>query len=138
ASRHGGSTGPTQLRDGGWRSAPARRSGSLLLAPALLGEHVTGAEDQETLAAPGDLGPAVLRVDDGVADGQVDRNELAAVLGAAAGTHGEDLALLGLFLGSVGNGEAAVRLLLGLGRPGDGPVLLLLQVHPCAFIRGGH
>ena len=33
-----------------------------------LGEHVTRAEDQEVLAVDGDLGAAVLRVDDGVAD----------------------------------------------------------------------
>src|SRR4029078_866227 len=75
----------------------------LLLALADLGEHVARAEDQEVLAVDGDLGAAVLRVDEGVALGQVDRDELAAVLGAPARAHREDLALLGLLLGGVGD-----------------------------------
>ena len=57
----------------------------------------------------GDLGAAVLAVDDGVADLDVERDELAGRLGAAAGADGEDLALLGLLLGGVGDDEAARR-----------------------------
>jgi hypothetical protein len=57
----------------------------LLLGAGGLGEHVARAEDQQVLAVDGDLGAAVLRVDDDVADREVERDELAAVLGAAAG-----------------------------------------------------
>ena len=72
------------------------------------GEHVAAGEDQQVLAVDGDLGAAVLRVDDGVADLDVERDELAGLLGAAAGADGEDLALLGLLLGGVGDDEAGL------------------------------
>ena len=102
-------------------AAPGSRNvlrGYFFLAAADLGEHVTGVEDQEVLALDGDLGAAVLRVDDDVADGDVERDQLAGVLGATAGTDGEDFALLGLLLGGVGDDEAAHRGLFGLRRSG--------------------
>ena len=78
------------------------------------GEHVTGGEDQQVLAVDGDLGAAVLRVDDGVADLDVEGEEVAGRVGPAAGADGEDLALLGLLLGGVGDDETRGGLLLGL------------------------
>ena len=64
----------------------------------------------------GDLGAAVLAVDDGVADLDVERDDLAGLLGAPAGADGQDLALLGLLLGGVGDDQAADGGLLGLAR----------------------
>src|SRR5690349_21994489 len=52
-------------------------------------EDVAGGQDQVLLAVVLDLGAAVLRVDDDVADGNVERDALAVVVDAA-GTHGED------------------------------------------------
>ena len=77
----------------------------------------------------GDLGAAVLAVDDGVADLDVERDDLAGLLGAAAGADGEDLALLGLLLGGVGDDQAAGGGLLGLAGLDDDAVLEGLQVH---------
>ena len=125
-----------ELGPDGAQLTPVRVLGVLLLllGALLLREHVAGAEDQEVLAVDGDLGAAVLRVDDGVADREVDRDELATVLGPAAGTDREDFALLGLLLRGVGNDEAAVGRLLGLCGPDDDSVLQRLQVHRCASI----
>src|SRR5262245_21943072 len=78
------------------RDAPLR---GLLLAD--LGEHVAAGEDEEVLAVDRDLGASVLRVDDGVANGDVHGDDLACVLGAAAGADREHLTLLGLLLGGV-------------------------------------
>ena len=73
--------------------------------------------------------PPYLRVDDGVADLDVERDDLAGLLGAAAGADGQDLALLGLLLGGVGDDEAAGGGLLGLAGLDDDAVLERLQVH---------
>jgi hypothetical protein len=67
---------------------------------------------RQVLAVDGDLGAAVLRVDDGVADLDVEGDALPSV--GAAGADGEDLALLGLLLGGVGDDQAAGGGLLGL------------------------
>src|SRR3546814_1426268 len=80
------------------------------------GEDVAGVQDQEVLAGVADLGAAVLAVDDGVADVDVDGDELAGLLGAAAGADREHLALLGLLLGGVGDDQTADGGLLGLTR----------------------
>jgi hypothetical protein len=93
------------------------------------GEHVAGVEDQDVLTVGGDLGAAVLAVDDGVADLDVDGDDLAALLAATAGTDGEDLALLGLFLGGVGDHQTAGGGFLGLARTNDDPVFQGLKLH---------
>src|SRR5439155_3653706 len=116
---------------------PERLRLLLLLGALLLREHVAGAEDEKVLTVDRDLGAAVLRVHDGVADREVDRDELATILGAASGADREDFALLGLLLRGVGNDEAAVGRLLGLGRTDDDSVLQRLQVHRCASICAG-
>ena len=77
----------------------------------------------------GDLGAAVLRVDDGVADGDVDRDDVAGLLGALARADGEDLALLRLLLGGVGDDETAGGGLLGIAGLDDDAVFERLQVH---------
>src|SRR3954452_11948679 len=56
-----------------------------------LGEDVAGVQDEEVLTAGRDLRAAVLAVDDDVADGDVERDQLAGVLGATARADREDL-----------------------------------------------
>src|SRR5262245_32564721 len=63
------------------------------------GEHVASGEDQQVLAVDGDLGAAVLRIDDGVADLHVEGDEVAGLVGTSAGADRQDLALLRLLLG---------------------------------------
>src|SRR6187200_889634 len=70
------------------------------------GEHVAAGEDQQILAIDGDLGAAVLRVQDRLVDLDVERDHLTGVLGPLAGSDGEDLALLRLLLGGVRDHQA--------------------------------
>src|SRR3954449_11259484 len=63
-----------------------------------LRENVAAGEDQQVLALDGDLGAAILRIDDSVPHLHVDGDDLAALVGAAARPDGQDLALLGLLL----------------------------------------
>ena len=62
--------------------------------------------DQEFLAVDLDLGARPFAEQHAVADLDVDRDELAALV-AAARADGDDFALRGLFLGGVGNDDAA-------------------------------
>src|SRR5690349_12960023 len=110
---------------------------ALLRAALGLGEDVAAREDQQILPVDGDLGAAVFRVHDLIADRDVDRDQLAGLLRALARADGENLALLGLLLGRVGDDESADSRLLGLGGPDDDPVLQRLQLHRCASSAGG-
>jgi hypothetical protein len=67
-----------------------------------LGEDVGLAKDQQVLAVDLDLRAAVLRVEDLVALGDVERDALLALVVEPAVADGDDLALLGLLLGGVG------------------------------------
>src|SRR6266536_579122 len=99
------------------------------VSPDLLvddGEHVAGGEDQVVLAAVLDLGAAVLGVDDGVADLDVERHPGAVLEPARA--HRDDLALLGLLLGGVGDDDARSGRLLALAGLDDDAVLERLKV----------
>src|SRR3954447_17996442 len=87
------------------------------------GEDVTGGEDEELLAAVLDLGAAVLAVEDRVADLDVERDPLLALVVEAARTDREDLALLGLLLRGVRDDQAGGRRLLCVERLDDDPVL---------------
>ncbi len=78
------------------------------------GEDVARGEDEVLLAAVLDLGAAVLAVDDLVADLDVERDALGAVVVEAAGADSEDLALLRLLLGRVRDDDAGGSGLLGL------------------------
>src|SRR5437870_2538865 len=70
-------------------------------------EDVVLFHDQELFAVELDLVPGVLAEEDAIAG--LDREgQVRAVVGHAAGAHGDHLALLGLFLGGVGNDETAV------------------------------
>src|SRR6201986_4525908 len=71
-------------------------------------EDVAGGEHQVLLAGVLDLGAAVLRVEDRVADLDVDRDAVALVVDPA-GADGEDGALLRLLLGGVGDHDARRR-----------------------------
>src|SRR4051812_20492003 len=93
------------------------------------GEDVAAGKDQHVLAPDGDLGAAVLAVDDGVAHLDVERDDLAGLLGTPAGAGGQYLALLGLLLGSVGNHQAADGGLLSLVGADDDAVVEGLEVH---------
>src|SRR3954451_2247746 len=70
-----------------------------------LGEDVGLAQDEEILAFDGDLGAAVLGVQDLVTLGHVERDTLAVVVELAV-ADSEDLALLGLLLRGVGKNDA--------------------------------
>src|SRR5690242_1761282 len=90
------------------------------------GEHVTGGQDQVLHAVDLDLGPAVLRVDDLVADLDVDRDALAVL--EPAGADGDDLALLRALLRGVGDDEPGGRHLLFLAGLDHDAVLQRLQL----------
>jgi len=70
-----------------------------------LGENVGLAQDQQVLAVDDDLGAAVLRVQDLVALGHVERDALAVVVELAVADR-QDLALLRLLLRGVGKDDA--------------------------------
>src|SRR6266508_4186305 len=90
------------------------------------GQDVASREDQVLLPLDLDLGTAVLRVDDAVADLDVDRHPLPLL--ETARTHRHDLALLRLLLGRIGDHDAGDRRLLLLLGLDDDPVLQGLQV----------
>src|SRR5688500_13189979 len=90
------------------------------------GEQVAGGEDEVVLAAVLDLGAAVLRVDDHVADVHVERDAVAVVVDAA-GAHGDDGALLGLLLGGVRDDQTGGGGGLGLVGLDHDPVLQRLD-----------
>ena len=102
-----------------------------------LGEDVTAREDQQVLAVRADLGAAVLGVDDGVADLDVQGDEVPAGLGAAAGADGQDLALLGLLFGGVGDDQAGSGGLLGLAGADDDAVVKGVQTHGSGLLWHG-
>src|SRR6266540_684932 len=85
------------------------------------GQNVASREDQVLLPLDLYLGPAVLRVDDAVADLDVDRHPLPLL--ETARTHRHDLALLRLLLGRIGDHDAGDRRLLLLLGLDDDPVL---------------
>ena len=109
-------------------TAPARAAGpgrALSRSVGLLlddREDVAGREHQVLLAGVLDLGAAVLRVEDRVADLDVDRDAVALVVDAA-GADSEDGALLRLLLGGVGDDDARRRGGLRLVRLDEDPVL---------------
>src|SRR6266702_2045539 len=90
------------------------------------GEHVAGGEDPVVLAAVLDLGAAVLGVNDGVADLDVERHPGAVLEPARADR--DDLALLGLLLGGVRDDDAGSGRLLALAGLDDDAVLERLQI----------
>src|SRR5215211_5179253 len=68
-------------------ASKARRASSSNLSSLVIGslhhrEDVAAREDQQVLALDGDLGAAVLRVEHGLADADVERDHVAGVLGA--------------------------------------------------------
>ena len=86
-------------------------------------EHVAGGEDEVVLVVVLDLGAAVLRVDNDVADLDVERDSLVAVLVEAPRTYRKDLALLGLLLSGVGDDETGCGRLLGFERLDEDAIL---------------
>jgi hypothetical protein len=72
-----------------------------------LGEHVRLTKHEEILSLDLDLGAAVLRIQDLVAFGDVERDALVAILVPLPLTDREDLAALRLLLGRVGEDDAA-------------------------------
>src|SRR5262245_6284379 len=115
------------------RARRASSSNFMILATALLlvhhGEDVAAAQDEQVLAIDRDLGAAVLRVDDRVADLHVEGDDLAGLLGAAAGADGEHSALLGLLFGGIGDHETRSGLLFGVVCLHDDAVVERLEVH---------
>src|SRR3569833_4143113 len=118
----GASSGVKQLR---WRLS------GLLLAAVNVGEHahdVALLHDQEILAGDLLFGAGPLAEQHAVADLDVDRDQLAALV-AATGTHGGDFALRGLFFGRVRNDDAASGLLFGVDALDHDAVVKLTEVH---------
>src|SRR3954463_12833781 len=93
-----------------------------------LGEHVGLAQDEQVLAVDGDVRAAVLRVEDLVALGHVERDALAVVAHLAIAC-GEDLAALRLLLRGVGEDDAAGSRLLLLDRLDDQSIAEGLELH---------
>src|SRR5215213_8280021 len=93
------------------------------------GQDVAAGKDQHVLTVDGDLGAAVLAVDDGVAHLDVERDDLAGLLRTATRAYGQDLALLGLLLGGVGDHQAADGGLLSLVGADDNAVVEGLEIH---------
>src|SRR6266436_2842920 len=77
-----------------------------------------------------DLGARPFSEQDAVADLDVDRDELAALV-AAARSNGDDLALLRLLLGGVGNDDATSGLRLGIDSLDDNAVVKRSEFHSC-------
>src|SRR6266516_4985669 len=79
-------------------SSPNFSSFEATWAPLLAcdGEHVAGGQDEVLIAVDLDLGAAVLRIDDRVADLHVERDAAGAVVVPPAGARRHDRALLGL------------------------------------------
>src|SRR6478672_11582924 len=75
-----------------------------------------------------DLGARPFAEQDAVADLNVDRDELAALV-AAAGSNGDDLALLRLLLSGVGNDYTASGLCLGIDTLDDNAVVKRAKFH---------
>src|SRR3954462_15407542 len=90
------------------------------------GEQVAGGEHEVLLAGVLDLGAAVLRVDDHVADVHVERNAVAVVVDAA-GADSDNGALLGLLLGGVRDDQTGGGGGLGLVGLDHDPVLQRLD-----------
>src|ERR1043165_5414399 len=84
-------------------------------------EDVLLADDEKLVLVDLELGPRVLRVEDLVADLDVDGLALA-VIEDPARAHREDAALLRLLLGGVREDDAALRHLLARGGLDDDPI----------------
>src|SRR3954452_9938954 len=93
-----------------------------------LRQHIGLAQDEQLLTVDGDVSPAVLRVEDLVAFGHVERDALAVVAHLAV-AGGEDLAALRLLLRGVGEDDAAGSRLLLLDRLDDQPIAEGLELH---------
>src|SRR5438034_3928701 len=77
-----------------------------------------------------DLGARPFPEQDAIADPNVDRDELAALV-AAAGSNGDDLALLRLLLGGVGNDDATSGLRFGIDSLDCNTVVTRSEFHRC-------
>src|SRR3954447_5257995 len=101
-----------------------QRSGGLLLRRALFDDaHDVGLlHDEEILAIKADLGARPLAEQDAVADLNVERIHLTALI-ASSGPDGDHLALLGLLLGGVRDDDAAFGLLLRINAADDHTIM---------------
>src|SRR5215471_19715288 len=122
------------LRDAGFAGSSGRGngfgSGGLLLAGGV-GENahdVALFHDQQLLAVDLDFSARPLAEQNAVADLNVDRDQLAALI-ATTRTYGDDFALGGLFLGRVGNDDAACGLLFGVDAPDHDAVVKRTEFH---------
>src|SRR5215468_967644 len=114
------------------RSGHLIGSGGLLLRRGFL-EHAHDVgllHDQELLAIDLDLGAGPLAEQHAVADLEVDRDELAALV-AAARADGDHFALRGLFLGGIGNDDPACRLLFCVDALDHDAVVKRTEFHGC-------
>ena len=94
----------------------------------IIAEDVGLAEHEQVLTVDGDLGPAVLAVQDGVALRHVQRDALLALVVEAALADGDDLSTLRLLLGGVGEHDAAGGRRVLLDRPHDEPIAQRLEL----------
>src|SRR5262249_14818281 len=105
--------------------------GGLLLGGAAAFDHAHDIgllHDQEILTVDLDCGAGPFAEQHGVADLEVDRDQLAAFV-AAARAHGDDFALRGLLFRSIGNDDAAGSLFLGIDALDDNAVVKRTKLH---------
>src|SRR5690606_21573527 len=101
------------------RESYSRRSGSPLLNDR---QDVLLAEDQQLLVVDLQLSARILREQDVVADLDVQRNALLAVLVEPARTHRQHLTALRLLLGRIRKDDPTLRHLFTLHRANKDPV----------------
>ena len=88
--------------------------------------------NRAAVARPIRAGARPFTEQDAIANLDVDRDELAALV-AAAGSNGDDLALLRLLLGGVGNDDATSGLRLGIDSLDDNAVVKRSEFNWCSL-----
>jgi hypothetical protein len=109
----------------------AKRLGGFSLGGLAAFDHahdVAFFHDQEILTVDLDFGARPFAEQHGVADLEINRDELARLV-AATGADGDDLALARLLFGGIGNNDAAGSLFLGIDALDDNAVVKRAELH---------
>src|ERR1700694_5821379 len=109
----------------------AKRLGGFSLGGGAANDHahdVAFFHDQEILTVDFHFGARPFAEQHGVADLEIDRDQLAGFV-AATGADGDDFALARLLFGGVGNNDAAGSLFLGIDALDDNAVVKRAELH---------